>query len=215
MLAATRPESWNLPLFVHVAGAMILVAGLLTGAGALTLARGDTRLLRLGYFSLLASALVGPTGQVHAFEPLADNLSLLWQHVRLNRLSNVAVHPTAVSDSHGRSRFALGGNRSTGKLDCQGDLEVDVVTLDEFVFGAHNPPPNLIKIDVEGGEGRVLRGAQRLLRTHHPVIFLATHGKEVHQECCELLVSERYHLQGLTGEPADRTDELLCLYCAG
>lgn len=59
MLAATRPDSWDLPLFVHVAGAMILVAGLITGAAALTLARGDARLLRLGYFSLLAVSLPG------------------------------------------------------------------------------------------------------------------------------------------------------------
>ncbi len=59
VLAATRPESWNLPLFVHVAGAMILVAGLIVGAAALVLARGDPRLLRLGYFSLLAVSLPG------------------------------------------------------------------------------------------------------------------------------------------------------------
>jgi hypothetical protein len=59
MLAAIRPDSWNLPLFVHVLGAMILVAGLLTGAASLVLARGDARLLRFGYFSLLALSLPG------------------------------------------------------------------------------------------------------------------------------------------------------------
>jgi hypothetical protein len=59
VLAATRPDSWDLPLFLHVLGAMILVGGLLTGASSLALARGDVRYLRLGYFSLLAVALPG------------------------------------------------------------------------------------------------------------------------------------------------------------
>ncbi len=59
MFAAIRPDSWDLPLFLHVAGAMVLVAGLLVGAAALSLARGEARLLRLGYFSLLAMALPG------------------------------------------------------------------------------------------------------------------------------------------------------------
>ena len=58
-LAAVRPDSWNFPLFLHVLGAMILVGGLVTGASALAFARGDARLLRLGYWSLLAVALPG------------------------------------------------------------------------------------------------------------------------------------------------------------
>jgi hypothetical protein len=59
VLAATRPDSWDFPLFVHVLGAMILVGGLLTGAGSLAFARGDVRFLRLGYWSLLAVSLPG------------------------------------------------------------------------------------------------------------------------------------------------------------
>ena len=59
VLAALRPDSWDFPLFVHVLGAMILVGGLLTGASLLGFARGETRSLRLGYWSLLAVALPG------------------------------------------------------------------------------------------------------------------------------------------------------------
>jgi hypothetical protein len=59
VLALVRPDDWNFPLLVHVLGAMILVGGLLTGASALAFARGDTRSLRLGYWSLLAVALPG------------------------------------------------------------------------------------------------------------------------------------------------------------
>lgn len=59
VLAAVRPDSWNFPLFLHVLGAMILVGGLVTAASALAFARGDARLLRLGYWSLLAVSLPG------------------------------------------------------------------------------------------------------------------------------------------------------------
>jgi hypothetical protein len=58
-LATIRPDSWNFPLFLHVLGAMILVGATLTGASTLAFARGDTRMLRLGYWSLLAVGLPG------------------------------------------------------------------------------------------------------------------------------------------------------------
>jgi len=57
LLADIRPDSWNLPLFLHVFGAMLLVGATLTGATALAYARGDARFLRLGYWTLLVIGL--------------------------------------------------------------------------------------------------------------------------------------------------------------
>jgi hypothetical protein len=59
VIAVLRMDSLDLPLFLHVLGAMILVGGLVTGASALGFARGDAKALRLGYWSLLAVALPG------------------------------------------------------------------------------------------------------------------------------------------------------------
>jgi hypothetical protein len=59
LLATVRPDEQNFPLLVHVLGATILVGGLLTGVSALAFARGEVRLLRLGYWTLLAVALPG------------------------------------------------------------------------------------------------------------------------------------------------------------
>ena len=59
LLAASRPTDWNVPLFVHVLGAMILVGGLLTGASLILFARENVRFLKLGYWTLLAVALPG------------------------------------------------------------------------------------------------------------------------------------------------------------
>jgi FkbM family methyltransferase len=163
-----------------------------------------------GIYTLLSSECIGRTGHVHAFEPLPENLAFLERHIKMNRRQNVSVHPLAVSSNSEKLRFARTGSRFTGHIDCDGDLEVNTVSLDEFVFDARNQAPTLMKIDVEGGELNVLRGAQRLLAVSPPVIFLATHGAEVHSACCDLLGSFGYRLEGVTGEPIDGTDELIC-----
>jgi hypothetical protein len=59
LLAAARPDSWDFPLLVHLVGVVLLVGGILTAAALLGYARGDTRFLRLGYWTLLALALPG------------------------------------------------------------------------------------------------------------------------------------------------------------
>jgi hypothetical protein len=59
MLATVYPDSWHIPLFIHVLGATILVGGVLTGASALVFARGNRQQLRFGYFSLLLVGLPG------------------------------------------------------------------------------------------------------------------------------------------------------------
>ena len=56
-LAIARPNDWDFPLLVHVTGAMIFVGALLTGASLLGFARGDVKLMRLGYWTLLVVAL--------------------------------------------------------------------------------------------------------------------------------------------------------------
>jgi hypothetical protein len=59
VLATVRPDDWNLPVFVHVVGAMILVGGLVAGASALAFARGDAKMLRLGFWSLMLVSFPG------------------------------------------------------------------------------------------------------------------------------------------------------------
>jgi hypothetical protein len=59
VLATVRPDDWNFPLFVHVLGAMILVGGLVAGASALAFARGDAKMLRLGFWALMLVSFPG------------------------------------------------------------------------------------------------------------------------------------------------------------
>jgi hypothetical protein len=96
-----------------------------------------------------------------------------------------------------------------GGLAAGGTLEVDVVGLDELSEMGRLPAPNLIKMDIEGGEVDALVGAERILRAHRPVILLATHGWARHQECCRFLRGLGYALEGLAGGDPDATDELI------
>ena len=59
VLAAVRPDSWNFPLFLHILGATVLIGGLVTCSSALAFAKGNPRVLRLGYWSLLTISLPG------------------------------------------------------------------------------------------------------------------------------------------------------------
>ena len=73
------------------------------------------------------------------------------------------------------------------------------------------PPPDLIKIDVEGAELLVLSGAREILSANHPAIFLATHGAGIHLQCCKFLESLGYELQSINQKAVYETDEILAL----
>jgi len=90
-----------------------------------------------------------------------------------------------------------------------GDRRVNTVTIDKLVSEGAILPPRCIKIDVEGAEVLVLSGAEAVLETYGPTIFLATHGHRVHQEACELLKSLGYKLQSIGGKSIEETDELI------
>jgi hypothetical protein len=72
VLAQVRPDSWNFPLLLHVSGAMILVAGVLTATSALVVARGEASILRVGYRALLIVALPGFIAMRASAEWIAD-----------------------------------------------------------------------------------------------------------------------------------------------
>lgn len=165
----------------------------------------------VGYYTLLASHKVGPSGCVVAFEPFPANVRLIKRHLRLNRVRNVSVHQVAVSDREGRARFAPNASNAMGKLSDAGSIDVAMVSLDSVVTTASLPDPTLLKIDVEGAELGVLRGAAKLLDRARPSILLATHGANVHQQCCDFLRGAGYLVRPIDESVTsiDATDELL------
>jgi FkbM family methyltransferase len=162
----------------------------------------------VGFYTLLAAQLAGPTGRIIAFEPLPRNLALLKRHVQLNNLTNVEVFDGAVSDRSGIARFSTGEIPEMTHLAEGGDLEVQTFQLDELVSSGRLPPPRVMKVDVEGAEADVLHGARDLLSRHKPALLLATHGPEVHHTCCNFLRELRYTLTPLDGKPLEESSEV-------
>jgi FkbM family methyltransferase len=148
----------------------------------------------VGFYSLLASRLVGDGGRVFAFEPLPRNLFYLRRHLDLNGAGNVAVHAVAVAEATGSEFLDVQGDPSMASFSERG-LAVPTVSLDQFFDAASAPPPSFVKIDVEGAESRVLRGAKRTLRVNHPTVLLSAHGWKQYAECRAILESEKYAMK--------------------
>ena len=117
----------------------------------------------------MAAMLRRPDLTVYSFEPLAERLR---RNLALNGLSDRNVHAVAlgdvntvagmVTDQRSRNHLAVGA---------EGHVQVPVVQLDDYVEKAGLRPPDYIKIDIEGAEFAMLKGAQRTLREHAPTIM--------------------------------------------
>jgi FkbM family methyltransferase len=140
---------------------------------------------------------------VYAFEPAPRNLSYLQQLVDLHQLRNVALVGAAVSDSSGYAAFDGGTNPVSGRLAETGSMRVRCIQLDEEVQSGRLPPPDFLKIDVEGAELKLLNGARSTLARYKPEIVLDTHtflGGEfapLHQQCSAFLRDLGYNLQSI------------------
>jgi FkbM family methyltransferase len=126
----------------------------------------------LGYYTLLASRLVGPSGKVVALEPNSENCRLLLSSVRLGQCTNVELIPVAADRATGWAYYSTHVGSNGGLIDAGGDLlahpgvVVPTFRLDDLVAG----PVGLLKMDVEGAEGRVLDGAARIVERDRPVV---------------------------------------------
>ena len=166
----------------------------------------------VGFYTLLGSLLVGRKGRVIAFEPVPENLNYLKQHLEINSVSNVEIVEAAVSDRNGCERLSSGPSSSMWHFDAQGELEVQTISLDELMLNGKLPPPNLIKMDIEGAEVHALNGSAGVINEFHPVIILSTHGSDVHQKCCSFLESAGYRLTPIGRTSIDECRELLAVY---
>ena len=73
-------------------------------------------------------------------------------------------------------------------------IEVPGIDLDNFVYGDKNPIPQVIKMDIEGGEVLALRGMTRVLSEASPIIFLELHGSDAAQTAWETLTRKGYKI---------------------
>lgn len=163
----------------------------------------------VGYYTALGSRRVGPHGRVIAFEPRPLNLRFLRRHVRLNDLSNVTIIDAGVGEAPGTARFETHTGTGTGHLSDHGTLEVRLVALDDLVQRGKLPPPQMIKIDVEGAEQRVLAGAEQIIREARPTLLISTHGPENHEAVVQFLEARGYAHRILDDSSSRHDKELL------
>lgn len=139
----------------------------------------------IGYLSLIMARAVGPAGRIYAFEALPAMSERLAANVALNGLENVRIETTCLGDSRGEASFFAprAGISNVGQsslfLDRHPALgagevvrhTVPVVPFDEFAEREGLASWHFLKIDVEGAEVQVLRGAERSLRRWRPLIL--------------------------------------------
>lgn len=156
----------------------------------------------IGYYTLIASKFLKGRGNVYSFEPFPMNFAKLTNHIRINNLKNVIPIQKAVGNQNGKVQFSNSPNDSANTY-IKGSfmyksfdhIEVDAITIDSVVHGKDLIPPNLIKIDVEGAELDVLKGAENTITKYHPTILLSTHNCQnegIHKQCLDYLASLGY-----------------------
>jgi FkbM family methyltransferase len=145
-----------------------------------------------GIYSLAAARATGAGGTVVAVEPNQINAAHFARHMALNSVDSVRLIEAAASDASGVATFSSGPTDYEGRLNPTGDITVPTVRLDDL-----EPAPDVIKIDVEGHEAAVLRGAGRILHVDRPVIFIAVHNDGARSQCLEILEANEYDVEWL------------------
>ena len=130
----------------------------------------------VGIYSLLASSLVGAAGRVYSFEPESYNFQLLSANLRANGCKNVIATRKGLSEKVGRvnlfldrDNYGLHSFVSRNVNETKEVIEVETTTLDSFLPTTRI---DVLKIDVQGAEGNVLRGSKQFLDQESGMIFM-------------------------------------------
>lgn len=143
-----------------------------------------------GYHSLSCAARVAPGGRVYAIEPQPDMYAIIAENLRVNALTNVHADCLALSDQKGRlqlhrfpdldvgyASISNRGHQDFHTVDCRAE------TLDEYVQQRKIGEVTLLKLDVEGAELKVLRGALALLESPRPSMWIVEINRETAGAC--------------------------------
>jgi FkbM family methyltransferase len=152
-----------------------------------------------GFYTMLSSKRVGSKGKVIAIEAQPDSFEMLNQNIKLNGLANVVTLSYAVYSKKSRLKLYSGYSimqERAGK-DLQKYIEINADTLDCLLFELIKiTKVNWIKIDVEGAELEVLKGAHNILSNSNDIkILIEIHSQENYKLVIEFLVSYGFEIE--------------------
>lgn len=159
---------------------------------------GDTAIdagANIGALTIGMARLVQPHGSVHAFEPQRTLFDILASNIRLNGLTNVVAHARAVGSARStirvppldyRRRDNFGGVGLGGE---QGEA-VEMITIDSLGLARLR----LLKVDVEGMEAQVLRGARATIERLQPALYIENDRADRSRELITLIFEIGYRL---------------------
>jgi len=130
-----------------------------------------------GYYSILSGSLF-PKSTIHAFEPVEEHITNLKDNVALNGTqNNVTIHSCALGEENKTEKIYLAGSGSTlqkgfGETDTAATRTIEVKNLDSLMAAEQMSAPHFIKIDVEGHELAVLKGAKNIIASAKPILFV-------------------------------------------
>jgi len=180
----------------------------------------------VGYYALIFAKLIGPRGRVYAFEPSPASLKCLRAGRELNGFENLTVVPQAAWDKKEMLRFVRGAPDSSLVTDHvegvfgesaetnnirESLIEVPATSLDHFVYEEGHAPPDFIKMDIEGAEGKAIAGARRVIAEHRPVLLLEIHGAPG-REVWSILKELNYTAVNISTGEVPRTAEEFAIY---
>ena len=127
----------------------------------------------IGYFSLLAGSIVGSTGNVFAFEPNVNNMNVLKHNIKLNKFHWITPIQKALGNYRGKGIFHTSGNNWDGSfIKTKEHKESTLVEVDKLDSMNISKNIKLLKIDTDGYDIEVLRGAERLILNNHVKAFI-------------------------------------------
>lgn len=154
------------------------------------LRNGDTMIdvgAHNGWYSLVSSQCVGAGGCVLAFEPNPDCIRALKKNLHRNATHVIRVVDAALSDKTSHASFWMGDDMAGSLIKDQAEhvsgkkvhmKNVRTYRLDDYLKKLDVPPVRLIKIDVEGAELEVLKGATKTLTTYMPTLLIEVYCKD-------------------------------------
>jgi FkbM family methyltransferase len=158
----------------------------------------------VGLHTLTMARHLSVGGRVLAFEPMAENLACLRRNIELNELANVRVEPIALGDREATvGLFVPPGHRGgptagTRVQASEGWIQAGTARCRPLDACFEESRLDLMKLDVEGDEVAVLRGATRLLKTHQPVLVCEVTFEAVRNFVNEVLIGQMgYHARGV------------------